>query len=115
MGRRIEDIWQAQKELQDLLYDYYSFPEDSISIFSYNMLLLLEEAGELLQADKRYRVENYYTSVELDESALNKKLEEIADLFIVCMNIAMSSGFDLEDVLQAVELKQKCNKIKHLT
>lgn len=74
-------------------------PMDSTSLASYHVQQLISEVGEVLTADKRWkthRQDNY------DSQA---KLEEIADCFIVMMNIAMFSGFDGDDVVEAIEAK----------
>lgn len=71
-------------------------PMDSVSLCSYHVQQLVSEVGEVLTADKRWkshRQDNY------DSAA---KLEEIADCFIVMMNVAMFSGFDGNDVTKAI-------------
>lgn len=76
-------------------------PIDSTSLASYHIQQLISEVGEVLAADKRWK------SHRKDDYDPQAKLEEIADCFIVMMNIAMFSGFDGEDVAKAIEDKLK--------
>ena len=71
-------------------------PMDSVSLSSYHVQQLVSEIGEVLTADKRWK------SHRQDNYNSDNKLEEIADCFIVMMNIAMFSGFDGEDVTKAI-------------
>ncbi|MDE7423054.1 MAG: hypothetical protein K2N51_05095 [Lachnospiraceae bacterium] len=71
-------------------------PMDSVSLSSYHIQQLISEIGEMLDADKRWKS---HRNVAYDASC---KLEEIADCFIVMMNIAMFSGFDGKDVTKAI-------------
>ena len=63
-------------------------PVDDIRLASYHVQQLMSEIGEVLDADKRWK---NFRNEKYDKDA---KLEEIADCFIVLMNIAMFSGFD---------------------
>lgn len=76
-------------------------PIDSTSLASYHIQQLISEVGEVLTADKRWK------SHRQDNYDSQKKLEEIADCFIVMMNVTMFSGFDGEDVSKAIEDKLK--------
>lgn len=71
-------------------------PMDSVSLCSYHVQQLISEVGEVLTADKRWK------SHRQDNYDSQEKLEEIADCFIVMMNIAMFSGFDGKDVTNAI-------------
>lgn len=74
-------------------------PMDSVSLSSYHIQQLVSEVGEVLTADKRWK------SHRQDNYDSQNKLEEIADCFIVMMNIAMFSGFDGDDVTAAITEK----------
>lgn len=74
-------------------------PMDSVSLASYHVQQLVSEVGEVLTADKRWK------SHRQDNYNSQDKLEEIADCFIVMMNIAMFSGFDGDDVTKAISDK----------
>lgn len=76
-----------------------SVPADDIGITSYHIQHLISEIGEVLGADKRWK------SNRNDKYDKQEKLEEIADCFIVLMNVAMFSGFDGDDLATAIEEK----------
>lgn len=74
-------------------------PGDNLHQFSYHIQAMVEELGEVMKADKRWKThrnERY----EPDE-----KLDEIADVFITAMNIAIHSGFTAEEIEHAIAHK----------
>ncbi len=103
----LEKIYQLQLENQEKMlklgtYDSFKMPQtemlpcDDIRLFSYQIQQLMSEIGEVLDADKRWK--------NMRNSKYNQydKLEEIADCFIVLMNIAIFSNIyadDLEDMI----------------
>ena len=99
----LSDIFKSQMNNQMLIFRKglykgkeeipQSLPIDSISLSSYHILQLMSELGEVLDADKRWK--NFRNS-KYDKDA---KVEEIADCFIVLMNIAMFSGIDADDLV----------------
>ena len=102
--RAFETIYNEQvkfqKEIQEKHpYDFEvkDLPEDNVQGFSFHIQQLMSEIG----ADKRWK--NYRNNkIDFD----NKK-EEIADCFIVLMNVAIFSGLSAKDLEEAI-----CNKIK---
>ena len=78
-------------------------PADNPKIESYHIQQLISEIGEVLDADKRWK------SFRNSKVDLENKKEEIADCFIVLMNVAMFSGFTAEDILSSIEEKIKVN------
>lgn len=106
----LEDLFDRQKAnqskmLQNGLYDEYknegttAIPVDDVKLMSYHIQQLMSEIGEVLDADKRWK---NFRNQKYDENA---KLEEIADCFIVMMNIAMFSGFDGKQLFDAIDKK----------
>lgn len=97
------------KMLQDGMYDIFksegttTIPVDDVKLMSYHIQQLMSEIGEVLDADKRWK---NFRNQKYDENA---KLEEIADCFIVMMNVAMFSGFDGAQLVEAIE--KKLNKV----
>lgn len=79
--------------------DTETIPVDDIKLMSYHVQQLMSEIGEVLSADKRWK---NFRNVVYDADG---KLEEIADCFIVLMNIAMFSGFDGDQLVKAIENK----------
>ena len=96
-------IYQKQLEFQKDVckkapYEFAvgDLPEDNIRGFSFHLQQLVSEIGEVLSADKRWK---NYRNNKLD--AENKK-EEIADCFIVLMNVAIFSGLSAEELEEAI-------------
>ena len=91
--------------LQAGMYDSFksestkTVPVDDVKLMSYHVQQLMSEIGEVLSADKRWK---NFRNVVYD---VDGKLEEIADCFIVLMNIAMFSGFDDEQIVNAIKNK----------
>lgn len=75
------------------------FPLDSPALVSYHIQQLVSEIGEVLDADKRWK---NFRNDKCDNSA---KLDELADCFIVLMNLFMFSGFTAEEAYEAVSTK----------
>ena len=109
-GRTFEGLFEAQKTNQNTMlsegmYDGYlsevpvTLPVDDVTLCSYHVQQLVSEIGEVLEADKRWK---NFRNVEYRKE---DKLNEIADCFIVLMNIAMFSGFSGEDIAEAVSNK----------
>lgn len=101
-----DECFRRQVEFQNELikngkYDFHcdELPCDCVKGFSYHIQQLMSEIGEVLESDKRWKA---YRSDKFDEM---HKLEEIADCFIVLMNIAIFSGFDSIDILREIENK----------
>lgn len=110
----LQDLFNRQmtnqsKMLQDGMYDIFksestdTIPVDDVKLMSYHIQQLMSEIGEVLDADKRWK---NFRNQKYDENA---KLEEIADCFIVLMNVAMFSGFDGSQLVDAIE--KKLNKV----
>ena len=104
------DLFELQKENQQKMLElgkYHEFkspgtnavPIDDVKLMSYHIQQLMSEIGEVLDADKRWK---NFRNLKYDKDA---KLEEIADCFIVLMNIAMFSGFDGDQVADAIAKK----------
>jgi len=74
-------------------------PDDLPLEFRDQICLMAEELGEVAKTDKRWRAGQTETVQE------GTKLEEIADIFIVAMNLAIFSGYDYLDVMNAVQQK----------
>lgn len=105
----IQQMVNQDKMLDIGLYDDYkmdgtkSVPVDDIRLASYHVQHLMSEVGEVLDADKRWK---NFRNEKCDKNA---KLEEIADCFIVLMNISMFSGINGEELSKAI--KDKLDKV----
>jgi len=78
-------------------------PGDHLEHFSYHIQAMVEELGEVMKADKRWKT-NRNKRYEPEE-----KLDEIADVFITAINISIHSGFSVNDIEQAISSKIKQN------
>lgn len=106
----LQQLFNTQLMTQDKLihkgvYDRYkdehtvTVPADDVGLASYHIQQLMSEIGEVLDADKRWK------SHRNNKYDKNAKLEELADCFVVLMNIAMFSGFDGNDLANAIQQK----------
>lgn len=104
------DLFELQEENQQKMlasgkYDDFksigtnAVPVDDVKLMSYHIQQLMSEIGEVLEADKRWK---NFRNRKYDKDA---KLEEIADCFIVLMNVAMFSGFDGAELADAIAKK----------
>lgn len=89
-------------ELKPYDFEVEKLPEDNIKGFSFHIQQLMSELGEVLSADKRWK---NFRNNKLD---LENKKEEIADCFIVLMNVAIFSGLSAKEVEDII--LQKMNK-----
>ena len=78
---------------------YTELPIDEPKLASYHIQQLVSEIGEVLDADKRWK------NFRNDFYNRDAKLEELADCFIVLMNISMFSGFSADEVYNAISSK----------
>lgn len=110
----LQDLFDQQminqaKMLIDGMYDNFksegttAIPVDDVKLMSYHIQQLMSEIGEVLDADKRWK---NFRNQKFDKDA---KLEELADCFIVLMNVVMFSGFDGAQLTAAIE--EKLNKV----
>ena len=82
-------------------------PEDNVDVAKYHMLALMEETGELVKSDKRWK---NYRNTHYDKS---NKLEELSDCFITLFNVAMYSGISAEE-LELALIKKMDENIKRI-
>ena len=99
---KFSDLFDKQKNFQTcLLYNKFNGTKvgEDIEWFKYHCLAMVEEMGEVMKSDKRWKTHRNERFVP------DEKLDEIADVFITAMNIAMFSGFSAEDVSNAIFTK----------
>lgn len=100
-----ENLFDRQTEFQEKLTGQ-KLPNDNRHDFRDQICLMVEEVGELAKSDKRWRKERTTPSGD--------KLEEIADVFIVAMNLAIFSGYSYDDITLAISDKIKKNEARLL-
>lgn len=105
-----KELFDSQLENQNILISKGSYngfaskeianvPIDDPRLCSYHIQQLISEIGEVLEADKRWK---NFRNNRFDKDA---KLDEIADCFIVMMNVSMYSGFSGEEIANAIKRK----------
>ena len=112
MPMSFESLFERQIKNQQALIDegkYEDFssknlenvclPIDDPRLMSYHTQQLISEIGEVLEADKRWKT---HRNAEYDRAG---KLEELADCFIVLMNMAIFSGMSAKEVAEAIDKK----------
>ncbi len=88
----------VSEEDNDLIV-YDGLPKDNTHLASYHIQQLVSEIGEVLDADKRWK------NMRNDKYDKEAKKEELADCFIVLMNISMFSGIDAAELYEAIDKK----------
>ena len=78
-------------------------PGDNLEQFSYHIQAMVEELGEVVKADKRWKTHRN------ERYLVEEKLDEIADVFITAMNIAIHSGFSSDDIEKSIMDKIQTN------
>lgn len=101
-----EQLGNQQKLMNQGAYNGFTdkgdgviLPVDDPHLCSYHVQQLVSEIGEVLEADKRWK------NFRNEKNDSENKLEEIADCVIVCMNLAIFSGFDAIDLEYAITKK----------
>lgn len=74
-------------------------PGDNLNQFSYHIQAMVEELGEVMKADKRWKTHRN------SRYEVSEKLDEIADVFITAINIAIHSGFSSDEIEEAISKK----------
>ena len=110
MSKSFADFFNDQIAFQKEVNEKFGYnakveniPEDNVEIAKYHMLALMEETGELVKSDKRWK---NYRNTHYDKS---NKLEELSDCFITLFNIAMYSGISAEELELALTKKMDEN------
>lgn len=106
MNKNLQELFNKQIEFQKKVTKLHELPIDSPQWYSYHMLAMLEELGEVLKSDKRWKTHRNHRFVP------DEKLEEIADIFITVMNICIFSDIECSKLIQAVDRKISENTLK---
>lgn len=91
---------EAQEE-----YDF-CLPCDVTKWFEYHTLAMMEEIGEVLRADKRWKTHRS------DRYEPEEKKDELADVFITFMNMCIFSGFGPEEIYKTIIEKIHTNNVR---
>lgn len=116
----LRQIFNSQMDNQDMLIakgvyghdlpDIPKLPFDDVKIANNQMLHLVSEIGEVLEADKRWK------SFRNDKYDRPAKAEELADCFIILLNIAMFSGISCDEFVKTIQdkieiVKQRASQV----
>ena len=97
-GKQEEFQRQIISQMQGCDYRDVVISED-LEWFKYHCMAMVEEMGEVVKADKRWKTHRN------ERYEPEEKLDEIADVFITAINIAMFSGFSSNEVQNAIMSK----------
>lgn len=98
-------LFDAQIKFQGMLISS-ELPCEHGKAYEYHIKAMVEEMGELMKADKRWKTHrNAYYDRE-------NKLEELADIFITSMNLSIFSGFTAQEISDAIIAKISENTAK---
>ena len=126
MSKGLDSLFERQGEIQREMHKQGMFagfvsselsdeiamtglPIDSPTLSSYHVQHLISEIGEVLDADKRWK---NFRNEKYDKAA---KVDELADCFIVLMNICMYSDINAGELELAIMNKQDTvrNRVEH--
>lgn len=97
----LSNLYKQQLDFQELVLlkvqaeqgePSFSVPHDDVRWFSYHIQAMVEELGEIMKADKRWKTHRNEAFNQIE------KVDEIADMFITAMNIAIYSGLSAEEL-----------------
>lgn len=92
-----ESLFELQRKFQQEVIS--GEVGDNPKWLSYHISGMVEELGEVLKADKRWKTHRN-TTYNFEE-----KLDELCDVFIEAINLALFSGLNVETLLQALKSK----------
>lgn len=105
-----ETLYERQMQFQQFIEGMAAgnklpaLPHDNHTLFHYHITAMIEELGEVLKVDKRWKTHRN-TNYNKGE-----KLDEISDCFITLMNVSMWSGYSSNQILEAIEHKIEVNE-----
>lgn len=96
-------LYETQQGFQYLVTKEQHLPTDDLEWFGYHVKAMVEELGELLSADKRWKT---HRNVKFEQE---NKLEELCDVFITAMNLCIFSGIEGNQLYFAIKDKIQKN------
>jgi NTP pyrophosphatase (non-canonical NTP hydrolase) len=98
-GKSLVELYIKQTIFQQTLMNRVDLPTDDVEMSLKHVALVTEELGEVLRADKRWKT---HRNTKYNPK---NKLEELADVVISTMNIAIFSGYTADDFANALDNK----------
>ena len=111
----LQRLYNMQVEFQNKILERQSgengkptiaLPQDDVAWFSYHIQAIVEELGEVMKADKRWKTHRN------DRFEFDEKVDEIVDVFITAMNIAIFSGISGDQLVNEIVAKIQENTLK---
>lgn len=111
----LQRLYNMQIEFQNKILERQSgengkptiaLPQDDVPWFSYHIQAMVEELGEVMKADKRWKTHRN------DRFEFDEKVDEIVDVFITVMNIAIFSGISGDQLVNEIVAKIQENTLK---
>ena len=111
----LQRLYNMQIEFQNKILERQSeenckptiaLPQDDVAWFSYHIQAMVEELGEVMKADKRWKTHRN------DRFEFDEKVDEIVDVFITAMNIAIFSGISGDQLVNEIVAKIQENTLK---
>lgn len=107
----LENIFNHQMLYQHMVLtkikdETTTLPTDNVEWFSYHIQAMVEELGEVMKADKRWKTHRN------ERYNKDEKKDELADVFITFINLCLFSGFSVEEIKQAIFKKIEENFIR---
>ena len=106
IGKMFNKLFKKQIEFQSLIVDK-KLPTDSTEWFIYHVSAMMEEIGELLKSDKRWKT---HRNIHFDKE---NKLEELADIQITLFNLMIFSDISEDELFIKVQSKISENTFKY--
>jgi len=112
---KLQNLYNMQVEFQKQVLEKQAketgkptiaLPQDDIAWFSYHIQAMVEELGEVMKADKRWKTHRN------DRFEFDEKVDEIVDVFITAMNIAIFSGISGDQLVNEIVAKIQENTLK---
>jgi phosphoribosyl-ATP pyrophosphohydrolase len=96
-----KDIFEKQIKFQNKITGVTDVRDDQES-YKYQIIAMFEELGEVVKADKRYKTHRKSYDRVL-------KIYELADVYIVFMNMLIYSGISYDEFMKYLEEKMRLN------
>ena len=98
MKTDFKSLYESQLEYQKMITGE-TLPRDCLKYFCYHIQAMVEELGEVMKADKRWKTHRNIRYVP------QEKLDELADVFITAINLAIFSGISEEELYNGIQSK----------
>ena len=115
---QLQRLYELQVEFQEKVLEklhkengrpMIALPQDDVYWSGYHVQAMVEELGEVMKADKRWKT---HRNEQFD---IDNKIDEIVDVFITAMNMAIFSGISGDQLVSEILAKIQENTCKLAT